>query len=924
MKYTQFVKQFRDDNKDLNMTFADCMKSEEVKKAFKEFCGCPKIDQKDGNINIILNFGEKEEEEMAAKNDIGPGKRPGTVTPQRVPPMVSFAPPGPDTPPEPMPDVKPPMTRIKREPRTPPQQPPLPMPWQAAESKEEPTPQWYQRQQQPYSQVAYQPPEGRVITYPYYGQPDAIESKEEAPPYARPTYIEDDDAESEPSIPLPVVPYSGPSTIGSEPVPVGGVDFLGDDGDEPDERYQDYMRRLELLGQPDSDAETDPDIPSLIDSNNGQVVVYRGIEENIDDISNEDLTAIALEADPSGSGDADLVVAEGALTQYVPPTPSPMQESADEKKKEKVIDALTKWAGSVKPKKKKREGNEGSIINKAIMAGVSAAVAAVMKANDWSYEKAMDYVLKLENWTRDDGFLDYYFKYYGGMMGGWSEAVHRWWSYLAGQKAGMTDEQASIFSNLIGTVHGGYEQWQNIPPQQKAYMAGLLSSSYLLMKPLLLSSASAMAMLGQSALTGGLAAVDPGLLMTVAYENLDTSAIDNIVNPYFDYVEDYISNTTEDAARLYGETQQQALSWAQQAGQYFYGLADLLDAPGRYMQQQLLADDGFDEDSFGASYGGPMQYGFSPRSPFAPRSPLQLPPQQNIGGTGVINCCPAVRGGKLKASDLRNLLQSSYTGQPVDNWQMEKSMSTNNSKVYRNPSTGQVVVAHKGTQGAQDWGNNLIYAVTGEMGYKQTRRFKEAQRVQKAAENAFGKDMVSTIGHSQGGLQAQMLGKDSKEIITMNKATRPQEMLYGSSKKKNQTDIRTTSDPVSAFRSPFASKKKSINIDADTTDPLKSHSYTNLDKLGDQMIGEGIRDSALAKFENDWKNKLWEGKFNTPGEWDEKKKTWVNVKAYRAALARMEPERKKAYKLLKERLDKDRDAEAKIAIRQKKAQKGRF
>ena len=90
------------------------------------------------------------------------------------------------------------------------------------------------------------------------------------------------------------------------------------------------------------------------------------------------------------------------------------------------------------------------------------------------------------------------------------------------------------------------------------------------------------------------------------------------------------------------------------------------------------------------------------------------------------------------------------------------------------------------------------------------------------------------------------------------------------------------------------------------------------------MIGEGIRQSALAKFESDWKNKLWDGKYNVPGEWDEKNKTWVNVKAYRAALARMEPERKKAYKLLKDRLDKDRDTEAKLAIKKKKAQKGRF
>ncbi len=311
-------------------------------------------------------------------------------------------------------------------------------------------------------------------------------------------------------------------------------------------------------------------------------------------------------------------------------------------------------------------------------------------------------------------------------------------------------------------------------------------------------------------------------------------------------------------------------------------------------------------------------------------------PRDTAGGA-VLNCCPAVRGGSLRASDLRKLLSSSYSGEPVDNWKMEKSMSSKNSKVYRNPSTGQVVVAHKGTQGTMDWGNNLVYAVTGEMGYKQTKRYKDARKVQKAAENAFGRDMVTTIGHSQGGLQAQMLGGDSKEVITVNKATRPGEVLYGSSKKGNQTDVRTDQDPVSAFRSPFASRNKTIQIDADTRDPLDAHSYEHLEKLGDMdigekenyevknpLIGQGIADSRLAGMEADYKRKLWEGKFNVPGEWDDKLKTWVSVKAYRAALARMDPERKRNLKLLQARLDKDRDAEAKLAIKQKKAQKGRF
>jgi hypothetical protein len=59
------------------------------------------------------------------------------------------------------------------------------------------------------------------------------------------------------------------------------------------------------------------------------------------------------------------------------------------------------------------------------------------------------------------------------------------------------------------------------------------------------------------------------------------------------------------------------------------------------------------------------------------------------------------------------------------------------------------------------------------------------------------------VGHSQGGLQAELLGKDSNEIITLNKATWPFEYK----KQKNQYDIRTEKDIVSRLN-PFQGKSK--------------------------------------------------------------------------------------------------------------------
>jgi hypothetical protein len=52
-----------------------------------------------------------------------------------------------------------------------------------------------------------------------------------------------------------------------------------------------------------------------------------------------------------------------------------------------------------------------------------------------------------------------------------------------------------------------------------------------------------------------------------------------------------------------------------------------------------------------------------------------------------------------------------------------------------------------------------------------------------------------------------LLGDKSHEIITLNKATRPQEVVYGSSKKKNQYDVRASGDLVIMEES-FSNRKR--------------------------------------------------------------------------------------------------------------------
>ena len=205
-----------------------------------------------------------------------------------------------------------------------------------------------------------------------------------------------------------------------------------------------------------------------------------------------------------------------------------------------------------------------------------------------------------------------------------------------------------------------------------------------------------------------------------------------------------------------------------------------------------------------------------------------------------------VEGGRIAAPEFKSLIDASYDPKQtqVGDYTLDKQISTSTSKVYHNPNTGQVVVAHKGTEGIMDWGNNAIYALGGKSAYKKTARYKEAKKVQNKAEKKYGAQNVSTIGHSQGGLQAELLGGKSKEIITLNKATRP----FESNKNKNQFDVRSKGDIVSAAN-PFGKKSsKDIEIKSGSYNPLTEHSSGVLDKLDENlMIGKGAKESIVEK-----------------------------------------------------------------------------
>jgi hypothetical protein len=224
-----------------------------------------------------------------------------------------------------------------------------------------------------------------------------------------------------------------------------------------------------------------------------------------------------------------------------------------------------------------------------------------------------------------------------------------------------------------------------------------------------------------------------------------------------------------------------------------------------------------------------------------------------------------IKGGKVGAKDLEEVIKETYSKNPkndIGDYILDKDLSTDEQKVYYNPKTGQTLVSHRGTESTlKDWSNNLQYAVGN---YENTDRYKRGEKVQKAAEKKYGKENISTIGHSQGAVLSRKLGKDTKEVINVNPAYK------GEKQAKNEYNVRSSNDVVSALVAPVNKvkdaassaynylfkpkdkKKKStennITIKAETHNPLTEHKPDILERLpegteiGAGMSGGGIND----------------------------------------------------------------------------------
>tara|TARA_R110000824_G_scaffold86424_1_gene213789 strand:- start:71 stop:934 length:864 start_codon:yes stop_codon:yes gene_type:complete len=191
----------------------------------------------------------------------------------------------------------------------------------------------------------------------------------------------------------------------------------------------------------------------------------------------------------------------------------------------------------------------------------------------------------------------------------------------------------------------------------------------------------------------------------------------------------------------------------------------------------------------------------------------------------------------LPAGDVKKLLEKSYDDKASSwgDYEIDKSLSGDKVQVYYNPKIKKAIVVHRGTKGLKDWGTNLAM----NFGYKGDR-FKHARDIQRKAEKKYGKKNIITMGHSQGARWAEKLGRDTSEVITLNKPTLPIDLIKGDVVPKNQTDIKTEKDPVSMLRG-LQKGKEQETIDSKTLmgyyNPLAEHSTGAMERMGDKDVG---------------------------------------------------------------------------------------
>lgn len=195
-------------------------------------------------------------------------------------------------------------------------------------------------------------------------------------------------------------------------------------------------------------------------------------------------------------------------------------------------------------------------------------------------------------------------------------------------------------------------------------------------------------------------------------------------------------------------------------------------------------------------------------------------------------------GEGLPVGKLKQFLKQSYqpTLRNLGNYTVDKNLSGQRVQVYHDSNSNRTVVVHRGSYSIQDWRTNVL-SLFGYIG----KRYNHSKHIQDKAEAKYGKDNIITLGHSLGGRLAEQLGRDTSEVITLNKPTYPNDILNSDSVPDNQTYVKTSSDPVSMLRGRQKGNEPVVILSKVLANPITEHSVNVLERLPDElMVGSSI------------------------------------------------------------------------------------
>ena len=203
----------------------------------------------------------------------------------------------------------------------------------------------------------------------------------------------------------------------------------------------------------------------------------------------------------------------------------------------------------------------------------------------------------------------------------------------------------------------------------------------------------------------------------------------------------------------------------------------------------------------------------------------------------------------LTVNQIIKFLDASYSNNPepkIDDYELVSidkkddldSYEKQYVKVYYSKNLDHCVVVHRGTEPPSSsnyfntddksfaecaMGLGQVFGIQ-KCKYKDKRRFKVSEMIQKWAEEKYSQWNVTTLGHSQGGLLAALVGQNSKEIIKIQPLHR---------ENYKDTEIEITIRSVNDFID-----KRIVNEDKTivASDPSR-HMYVHIEKPKKKGLG---------------------------------------------------------------------------------------